>query len=97
MKTEWPRKQCGRWTAFVVASLSCVALLIGPASGRESDDDEGDDGGKIPLTVTKAVCGPEDHPEIALQLRDVQVAVDTVDALQLEDHMAGQDIGRRTG
>src|SRR6266851_2062733 len=32
------------------------------------------------------------HPEVTLQLRNVQVAVDPVDALQLEDHMAGQDI-----
>jgi hypothetical protein len=37
------------------------------------------------------------HPEVALQFRDVQVAVDTVDALQLEDNVAGQDIGGRTG
>src|SRR5256885_14501243 len=39
----------------------------GAAFGRESDDDQGDDEGKVPLTVTKAVCGPEDHPETALQ------------------------------
>src|SRR6202030_4510485 len=35
-------------------------------SGRESDD-ESDDGGNVPLTVTKAVCGLEDHAETALQ------------------------------
>ena len=37
------------------------------------------------------------HAQLALQLRDVQVAVDAVDALQLEHHMARQDIGSRTG
>ena len=37
------------------------------------------------------------HAQLALQLRHVQVAVDAVDALQLEHHMARQDIGSRTG
>jgi len=67
MKIGWPSDRFGRWVAYVLVALSCIALSGGAASGRESDDDEGDDGGKIPLTVTKAVCGPEDHPEIALQ------------------------------
>jgi hypothetical protein len=35
--------------------------------------------------------------QVALQLRHVQVAVDAVDALQLEHHMAGQDISSGTG
>src|SRR5207244_9349772 len=67
MKIGWPSDRFGRWVAYVLVALSCIALSGGAASGRESDDDEGDDGGKIPLTVTKAACGPEDHPEIALQ------------------------------
>jgi hypothetical protein len=36
-------------------------------SARESVDAQGDDGDKIPVTVPKAVCGPEDHPETGLQ------------------------------
>jgi hypothetical protein len=67
MKTVPPADRFGRWVAFAVAALSCVALSSGTASGRESDEDQGDVGDKIPLTVTKAVCGPEDHPETALQ------------------------------
>ena len=35
--------------------------------------------------------------QVALQLRHVQVAVNAVDALQLEHHMTGQDIGSGTG
>jgi hypothetical protein len=35
--------------------------------------------------------------EVALELRHVQVAVDPVDALQLEQHVAGQDISGGTG
>jgi hypothetical protein len=37
-----------------------------------------------------------DHAQVALQPRHVHVAVDPVDALQLEGHMAGQDISGRT-
>jgi hypothetical protein len=36
-------------------------------------------------------------PEITLQLRHVQAAVDAVGALQLEGHMTGQRIGGGTG
>jgi len=57
----------GRWVAIAVATLCLGALSSGAASGRESDDDQGDDGSKIPLTVEKAVCGAEDQPETALQ------------------------------
>src|ERR1700688_1152404 len=67
MKTHSLGDRFGRWATLVVVALSCVALSSGAASGRESDDDEGDDGGKIPLTVRKAECGPEDHVETALQ------------------------------
>jgi hypothetical protein len=67
MKTGCPGDRFGRGATLVMVALSCVALSSGAASARESDDDEGDNGGKIPLTVAKAVCGPEDHPETALQ------------------------------
>jgi hypothetical protein len=67
MKTGWPVDRFAGWAAFAVAALSCVALSSGAVSARESNDDQGDDGGKIPLTVPKAVCGPEDHPETGLQ------------------------------
>jgi len=67
MKTRWPSDRFGRWVAIAVATLCLGALSSGAASGRESDDDQGDDGSKIPLTVEKAVCGAEDQPETALQ------------------------------
>src|SRR5258708_35164919 len=67
MKTGLSGARFGRWAAFAVAAFSCVALSSGAVSARESNDDQGDDGGKIPLTVPKAVCGPEDHPETGLQ------------------------------
>jgi hypothetical protein len=41
-------------------ALACLALL---GAGRENSDDDK----PIPLTVPKAVCGPNDHPETALQ------------------------------
>jgi hypothetical protein len=37
------------------------------------------------------------HAEVTLQPRHVQVAVDPVDALQLEHHVTGQDISSGTG
>src|SRR5713226_2980996 len=40
-------------------AVACFALL---GAGREDSDDK-----PIPLTVPKAVCGPHDHPETALQ------------------------------
>src|SRR3989454_5311246 len=40
-------------------AVACFALL---GAGREDSDDQ-----PIPLTVPKAVCGPNDHPETALQ------------------------------
>src|SRR4030095_3937876 len=42
-----------------VAVSACVALV--GAGGKP------DSGGPIPLTVPKATCGPNDHPETALQ------------------------------
>src|SRR5882762_5410578 len=40
-------------------AVACFALL---GAGREDSDDK-----PIPLTVPKAVCGPHDNPETALQ------------------------------
>ena len=48
---------------FALIAFSCVALsafLTGGSSGEEEDD-------SAPLTVPKATCGPEDHPETGLQ------------------------------
>src|SRR6201987_2062421 len=67
MKSHWLGDWFSGWATLVVVALSCVALSSGAASPREADDDGGDDGGRIPLTVTKAVCGLEDHAETALQ------------------------------
>src|ERR1700756_2486387 len=67
MKSHWLGDCFSGWASLVVVALSCVALSSGAASPREADDDGGDDGGRIPLTVTKAVCGLEDHAETALQ------------------------------
>ena len=50
---------------FGVLVLSCVGtgaiVMIAPASGDEQDDSP------APLTVPKATCGADDHPETALQ------------------------------
>ncbi len=48
---------------FALVAFSCIALstfLAGGSSGEEEDD-------AAPLTVAKAVCGANDHPETALQ------------------------------
>ena len=45
---------------FSLFALSGVALLAA-ADERDRDDK------RVPLTVPKAVCGPHDHPETALQ------------------------------
>jgi len=54
----------GGWFAksikFSLFTLSGVALLAA-ADGRDRGDRP------VPLTVPKAVCGPNDHPETALQ------------------------------
>jgi len=57
MKTShrWIRK---RLRPSLIA-VACFALL---GAGREDSDDK-----PIPLTVPKAVCGPHDNPETALQ------------------------------
>jgi hypothetical protein len=49
---------------FALIALSCVALsalLANGSSGEEEDDSP------APLTVPKATCGPNDHPETGLQ------------------------------
>jgi hypothetical protein len=50
---------------FALIAFSCAALssFSGWSSG---DEHEGDDS-PAPLTVPKATCGPDDHPETALQ------------------------------
>src|SRR5579871_4821857 len=63
------RPGAGRVFMAGLAALTCIALTTGVIA-RESDDDDDRDrdrGGPIPLTVPKAKCGPEDHPETALQ------------------------------
>jgi len=58
----WASRSVRQMGGIYRAALSCVALSSGAAFGRESDDDQGDDEGKVPLTVTKAVCGPRITP-----------------------------------
>jgi len=51
------------WARFTLIALSCVALsAFGVSSGEEQEDEHA-----APLTVPKAVCGANDHPETALQ------------------------------
>src|SRR5438445_9619006 len=48
---------------FALVAFSCIALstfLAGGSSGEEEED-------AAPLTVAKATCGADDHPETALQ------------------------------
>jgi len=52
--------QAGRPVTTILVALSCLAL-----SGAGETKQPGE--GPIPLTVPKAVCGPGDHPETALQ------------------------------
>ena len=48
---------------FSLIAFSCVALLgFGVSSGQEQEDE-----GAAPLTVPKATCGANDHPETGLQ------------------------------
>src|SRR6266566_4886366 len=55
-----------QWIKPGVLGVSCVfvgAIVVAPAAGVEGSDDDG----AAPLTVPKAVCGENDHPETALQ------------------------------
>jgi hypothetical protein len=54
----------GRLSASIGFVLLCV---FGAVVGFAAEENEGSDGDGIPLTVPKAVCGPEDHPETGLQ------------------------------
>src|SRR5438477_5748634 len=53
-------RRLNRSLALGLLSISCVVLMGAGGNGKP-------DGGPIPLTVPKAVCGPNDHPETALQ------------------------------
>jgi len=58
----------GRLTRWGVVALSCAAWSFGWAAAWADDDDrDRDNDDRIPLTVPKAHCGSEDHPETALQ------------------------------
>jgi hypothetical protein len=47
---------------LILVGLSCLALsAVGAADDKKKRQDT------VPLTVTKATCGPNDHPETALQ------------------------------
>src|SRR5258708_19673281 len=55
-----------QWIKPGVLVVSCVfggAIVVAPAAEVEGSDDDG----AAPLTVPKAVCGEDDHPETALQ------------------------------
>src|SRR5258708_14734974 len=62
----WPlHGGCRNPVRFAVLTLSCVALSafgVGTSDDRDDQDDEA-----APLSVPKAVCGEDDHPETALQ------------------------------
>lgn len=49
--------------------FGCLALLCASAGliAFAAEENEGADGDGVPLTVPKAVCGPEDSPETGLQ------------------------------
>jgi hypothetical protein len=49
---------------FALVALSCIAVSSFFAGGSSGEEDAND---AVPLTVPKAVCGPEDHPEMGLQ------------------------------
>jgi hypothetical protein len=69
MRAGWQRR-CRGWLASGFVVVTCITVTAG-IFAKESDDEDRDGrgGGKgpIPLTVPKAVCGAEDHPETGLQ------------------------------
>jgi hypothetical protein len=59
------KSRLSEWIKPGLLILSCVsaaAVVIAPAAG-----DQGSDDGAAPLTVPKATCGANDHPETGLQ------------------------------
>jgi len=64
MRTGLLRGGYGNPLRVALIAVSCAALwsLSGWSSGVEGSDDDAP-----PLTVPKATCGPDDHPETALQ------------------------------
>src|SRR5437762_13478803 len=58
---SWLRSRPPRIPLICVAVALCCVALMGAATKENAS------GGAIPLTVPKAVCGPNDHPETALQ------------------------------
>ena len=62
----WLRKErYGKWWISGVVVVSCAALSSAVV-GLESDG-EGSDSVGVPRAVPRATCGPDDHPETALQ------------------------------
>ena len=51
-----------RLTVITLFSVALSTFFVGASYGEEGDDDNA-----IPLTVPKAECGEDDHPEIGLQ------------------------------
>src|SRR6266568_6981563 len=60
MNTRSPNALRSRTATSVLVAISCLALSGLAGGGKPSD-------APIPLTVPKATCGPNDHPETALQ------------------------------
>src|SRR5437762_5302359 len=58
---SWLRSRPPRIPLICVAVALCCVALMGAATKENAS------GGAIPLTVPKATCGPNDHPETALQ------------------------------
>jgi hypothetical protein len=62
MKSQFVRDRRGVHAATVLVAISCFGLAgFGVADKAKPVD------GAPPLTVPKATCGPNDHPESALQ------------------------------
>ena len=52
--------RCGKPATTLVIAVSCFSFIATAAADKPSS-------GPVPLTVAKATCGPNDHPETALQ------------------------------
>ena len=62
MRAELEQGRRGRVAASIVIAFSCWALTGVEATEKAKPND-----GPTPITVPKATCGPNDHPETALQ------------------------------